>query len=189
MTPFFFSIISEKEYFINLYSNDIREGIVPYIMNNSAGPRLAYAISGFRVFTQHQWTGVGLGTSGFYMINNLPNWAKNLQEIFRSLAPETFQFMNPKNLYVRLLAETGLVGFWLFISFMFSVLSKVIQMLNTKSQDAEFIGIVGVFAWIVMMLRFFTNDSLTFPVMWMMLGMILGFSAKIEEKGFLDETR
>jgi hypothetical protein len=49
-----------------------------------------------------------LGASGFYIYQNLPDWSlTTVPEIASSLSPENRLYPNPKNLYVRLLAETG----------------------------------------------------------------------------------
>ena len=65
-------------------------------------------------------TGVGLGASGFYIYDHLPDWAMTtVPEIARQLSPENRLYPNPKNMYVRLLAETGLIGFFIFLHFCF----------------------------------------------------------------------
>jgi O-antigen ligase len=83
---------------------------------------------------------------------------------------------NIKNLYVRLLAETGLLGFWLWIAFLLSILGRVRQLLQAApGSAARFVGVAGLFIWLTAALRNVTQDSLTFPLMWVGFGIILGF--------------
>ena len=82
-------------------------------------------------FEEYPLTGVGLGASGFYIYQNLPDWAlTTVPEIARQLNPENRLYPNPKNLYVRLLAETGLIGFFLFLAFQFYVLGDMFNLLR-----------------------------------------------------------
>ncbi len=62
--------------------------------------------------------GRGLGADGFYIYQNLPDWIMTMvPEIASQLSPTSTLYPNAKNLYVRLLAETGLIGFVLFLGF------------------------------------------------------------------------
>ena len=117
-----FAWLSQYDYFARLWDFDVEDGLVGYVVNISAGPRLAYSMAALETYAEHPWTGVGLGATGFYIYDRLPAWSlTTVPEIARQLNPDSNIFPNAKNLYARLLAEVGLFGFWLFIAFYFSI--------------------------------------------------------------------
>ena len=114
--------LGQKGYISRLF-NTKAESIEEFVIENSAGARAAYMFGALGAYEESPITGVGLGASGFYIYEHLPDWAMTtVPEIARQLSPENRLYPNPKNMYVRLLAETGLIGFFIFIAFLFSVL-------------------------------------------------------------------
>jgi hypothetical protein len=51
-------------------------------------------------------------------------------------------------MYVRLLAETGLIGFFIFIAFLFSVLGDALLALKSSQPMMRYLGIAGLFSWL-----------------------------------------
>ena len=87
---------------------------------------------------------MGLGASGFYIYQNLPDWAlTTVPEIAKQLSPENRLYPNPKNLYVRLLAETGLIGFFLFVAFQFYMLGDMLNLFTRDEAWARFAAVPG----------------------------------------------
>jgi len=95
-----FSFLGQKGYFARLW-NTQAESLTGFIIENSAGARAAYNWAGIGVYDQHPWFGVGLGASGFYLYDNLPDWSlTTVPEIARQLDPTNRLYPNPKNMYV-----------------------------------------------------------------------------------------
>ena len=93
------------------------DNLSEYLVDINAGARGAYSVGAMGAFSESPLTGVGLGGSGFYIYKNLPDWSlTTVPEIAKQLNPASRLYPNPKNLYVRLLAETGLLGFVLYFS-------------------------------------------------------------------------
>ncbi|HNF95274.1 MAG TPA: hypothetical protein PLQ75_11540, partial [Anaerolineales bacterium] len=142
-----------------------------------AGARGAYSVGALGAFSEYPLTGVGLGGSGFYIYKNLPDWAlTTVPEIAKQLNPSNKLYPNPKNLYVRLLAETGLFGFVLFFAFLFNVLGDMLSLLKRSEPWARFAAVAGVFAWVAIALYNFTQDSLTTPNIWIVPGILVGLA-------------
>lgn len=171
-----FSFLSRYEYFSSLWELGDESRPLDYIVDISAGPRLAYAMAGYQVYEQAPLTGVGMGSSGLHLLQRYPEWSIVIPEISRQLSPDSNLIPNIKSFYVRLLAETGLPGFWLFVVFFLTFLALLRRMFLSKSTDLRFVAVAGLFAWLALALRNVTQDSFTFPIMWVILGIIAGMA-------------
>jgi len=166
--------LAQKGYIARLFNTNA-ESVEEFIIENSAGARAAYTFGALGAYEESPITGVGLGASGFYIYGHLPDWSMTIvPEIARQLSPENRLYPNPKNMYVRLLAETGLTGFMLFIAFLFSVLGDSLRVLQSKTGFARYLGIAGLFSWIAILLYNATQDSFATPNIWINLGILTG---------------
>jgi O-antigen ligase len=172
--------LSQKGYITRLFTR--ADSVEDFIIENSAGARAAYTFGALGAYNESPILGVGLGASGFYIYDHLPDWSlTTVPEIARQLSPETRLFPNPKNMYVRLLAETGLFGFFLFIAFLFSVLGDALRALQSKTYLGRYLGIAGIFSWFAIVLHNITQDSLATPNIWINFGILVGMTAFIME--------
>ncbi len=172
-----FLFLGQKNFFRRLWEVDA-SSLSEYIVDINAGARGAYSAGAFGAYQEHPWAGVGLGASGFYIYQNLPDWSlTTVPEIAKQLTPESRLFPNPKNLYVRLLAETGLIGFFLFVAFQFYVLGDILSLYLFKLPWQRFAAVAGAFAWLAITFYNFTQDSLTTPNIWLVSGILVGLSA------------
>jgi hypothetical protein len=172
------SFLGQYEYFANLWEAREAQNFTNYLIENNVAQRVAYAEAGYEVFEKFPLSGAGLGGSGLYLFAFFPEWAMNLPEVARQLSPDSQIIPNVKNLYVRLLAETGLPGFWFFLTFMFSFLGIIRRQYISSNPTLQFVAIAGLFLWLGLFIRNLTQDSLTFPIMWVSLGIIAGLSTK-----------
>ena len=170
-----FLFLGQKGYFARLW-NSQAESLTEFIITNSAGARAAYNWAGLATYNEHPWLGVGLGASGFYMYNNLPDWAlTTIPEIARQLSPTTRLYPNPKNMYIRILAETGLFGFAFFLAFLFGLLGDALSFLRRPGL-LRFLGIAGLCSWLAISLYNITQDSFATPNIWVNLGILVGMT-------------
>ena len=169
--------LSQKGYVTRLFSSNA-ESLEEFIIENSAGARAAYTFGALGAYEESPWLGVGLGASGFYIYDHLPDWAlTTVPEIARQLSPENRLYPNPKNMYARLLAETGLIGFFLFLAFQFSILGDVLTALQKKAALMRYLGIAGLFSWFAITIYNATQDSFATPNIWVNLGILAGIMA------------
>jgi hypothetical protein len=173
--------LSQKGYITRLF-NTRADSLEDFIIENSAGARAAYTFGALGAYDESPILGVGLGASGFYIYDHLPDWSlTTVPEIARQLSPENRLYPNPKNMYVRLLAETGLIGFFVFIAFVFSVLGDALRASQSKTRLGRYLGIAGIFSWFAIVLYNITQDSFATPNIWINFGILVGMTAFIME--------
>jgi len=168
--------LGRKEYISRLFNSNA-ENIEDFIVQNSAGARAAYFFGSLGAYDQSPWLGVGLGASGFYIYDHLPDWSlTTVPEIARQLSPENRLYPNPKNIYVRLLAETGLIGFFLFLAFQLYILGDVLALLQKGSAFLRYLGVAGLCSWFAILIYNFTQDSFAIPNIWINFGILAGIA-------------
>ena len=170
--------LGQKGYITRLFTR--ADSVEEFIIENSAGARAAYTFGGLGAYEESPLLGVGLGASGFYIYRHLPDWAlTTVPEIARQLNPENRLYPNPKNMYVRLLAETGLVGLFVFIAFLFSVLGDALRALQLKAPLGRYLGVAALFSWFSIALYNITQDSFATPNIWINFGILVGMTTFI----------
>jgi O-antigen ligase len=168
--------LSRKNYISRLWNNNATN-VQDFLIQNSAGARAAYIAGALGAYRDHPWTGVGLGADGFYIYQNLPDWIMTfVPEIAQQLSPTSGLYPNAKNLYVRLLAETGLIGFVLFLAFQLFILGDIILALKQRSALWRYLGIAALFSWLGIIFYNMTQDSFATPFIWLNLGIFVGMS-------------
>jgi O-antigen ligase len=173
--------LGQKGYITRLFSTRA-DSVEEFIIENSAGARAAYTVGALGAYEEKPLTGVGLGASGFYIYDHLPDWAlTTVPEIARQLNPENRLYPNPKNMYVRLLAETGLIGLFAFVAFLFSVLGDALRALQSKTAWGRYLGVAGIFSWIAIAFYNVTQDSFATPNLWINFGILVGMAAFLLE--------
>lgn len=166
--------LAQKGYIARLFTSDA-ESLEEFVIENSAGARAAYNAGAVGTYEQSPVLGVGLGASGFYIYDNLPDWAlTTVPEIARQLNPENRLYPNPKNMYLRLLAETGLIGFFVFLAFLLSVLGDSVIALKSDRTILRYLGIAGLFSWLAVGMYNVTQDSFATPNLWINFGILVG---------------
>ena len=169
--------LADKGYIAALW-NSSAESLWDFAVDVYLGPRLAYVTAALQTFQLYPLSGVGLGASGFYMYQNMPDWSlTGIPEIARQLSPSSSLYPNPKNLYVRLLAETGLPGFILYFSFLFTSLAYAWKNLKQSAVFYRFIGAAGLFSVIAVAIQGISQDSFAMAEMWINLGLLAGVTS------------
>jgi len=168
---------SRNTYFSRLwrYWSEGKPGNKTYLEYIAFGQRFAYAETAFRIFEDYPVLGVGLGNYAFFFDKKLPNrsW-QNLPEIIRQVTPTERgnQLITPKNLYARLLAETGLVGTIVFTTFVIAVLGCSLYLFFSPVPEQRFWGLAGLLGIAAFSTVVFSTDSFAIPNMWVVFGLI-----------------
>ncbi len=145
--------------------------LVQYADELQFGERVVYWQTGWNIFNDHPIFGVGMGFSGFYFPANLPDIGWELAES-RDLLYRSPGLMNIKNLWVRLLAETGIIGLAFFVTLLVFTLITCIQIARKGSKSQRMFGFSGIFMLTALTLEGFSVDSFALPYLWFTLGLV-----------------
>jgi hypothetical protein len=135
------------------------------------GERIIYWITGFNIFNDHPWVGVGLGNSGFFFPENMPVAGFSSTEI-RALINNSAGLPNIKSLWFRLLSETGLAGFSLFLSWLVLLWRSTRLSGHSDQGVIKIISLAGQFSLLAYIAEGFSIDSFAMPYLWVMAGLI-----------------
>lgn len=172
--------LADKGYISSLWTSDM-SNFWRYLSSASMGPRVAYVVGAMPAFDANPLTGVGMGASGFWIYQNMPNeLLMGEPEIAQALAPSSGLFPNPKNLYVRLLAETGLAGTVLFLAFWLGIFADGLAAARRNTPFMRFLGAAAVFTLTALTLHSISVDSFAMPEMWLNLGILAGVFSRSE---------
>ena len=165
------SFITEQEYVARLWTVEANS-LSDYFVQINAGGRLTYLWAGAKAYAQYPILGTGLGSAGLYLFQQYPDWALyNNPEVSRQLSPVTQLYPNTKNLYLRILIETGVIGFSIFGSFIFSILAKIGEAFQRKQKT---LAIAGLYTWFAIVIYYFMQDSFAMAELWVNFGIVLG---------------
>jgi len=147
-------------------------GLIGWASLLGIGERIAYWYIGYRVFLLHPFMGVGLGSTGNFFGSLIPEFAFRLPEVVKAFVTELTP-PNPKSLWFRLLAETGVVGFTFFSAWVYQHFYYAKSLIRAKDNKLiKVMGIFGILAIIALILEGFSLDTFGLPYYWITLGFI-----------------
>jgi hypothetical protein len=154
----------------------IKRGWMDWASKLSIAERIVYWISIYGVFRMFPFFGAGFGVPGFFFQTTVPDFGSQLLDINALILKKT-HLPNAKNLWVRILSETGIVGFALFASFLVTHWRNAHSLENrTKPGLLKAMGIVGKLILLAMIIEGFSLDSFGLPYYWVALGLIAASS-------------
>jgi O-Antigen ligase len=135
--------------------------------------RMVYWLNGWNVFNQYPWLGVGLGNAGFFFPKFAPALGWSSFEI-RNVLYYLTQLPNVKSLWFRILAETGLIGFSLFITWLYCLFQSSRFSQHHPDKTIKTLTFAGQLALLAFIGEGLSIDSFAMPYFWVMAGLIAG---------------
>lgn len=133
--------------------------------------RAATWIFGWRVFNLYPWFGVGLGNSGFFALEQMPSMGWASAEI-RILLNDPNILPNIKNLWLRIMAETGLVGFTTILTWIYLLLRSTRLTSHGVQPIQKVIAFAGELFLVAFIVEGFNVDYYAMPYSWVFAGLI-----------------
>ena len=153
------------------YANYLK-GYFEYI---GFGARFTYWDTAYRIYEAFPILGVGLGNYAFYFADMIPTTPLiAMPEVERLVVPEQGRnrLITSKNFYLRILAETGLVGASAFAAFLVAVVGCGFYLWFTPDMEQKFWGRASFLGLIAFALVAFSFDSFAIPNMWIIFGLL-----------------
>lgn len=169
---------NKNEFFARIWNywlENEQTSVERYLEYIGFGARIAYSEAALQTYTVSPIFGVGLGNYAFYFDEMIPDQPlARIPELLKILSPEEGRnrLITVKNFYLRLLAETGLVGTAAFAVFIVALLGCVIYLWLSNDTQQKFWGTGGLLGMLVFAVSAFTFDSFTLPNMWVVFGLI-----------------
>jgi len=131
----------------------------------SLAARFVYWDGGLSIFDRYPLFGVGLGHAGLYLPQLMNDYAFRLVEV-RRLLFRSNTLLNIKSLWIRILAETGIVGFaFFFIWYLRSFFTNAIRLTHSNKMIRT-AAWMGCFALIAFIFEGFSLDTFALPYIW-----------------------
>jgi O-antigen ligase len=163
------SLVDQIPEFRALYLDD---AIYEFANRLAFAERIIYWETGFRIFEEHPLFGVGLENNGFYFRENMPSYGYSLAEMRYVVDPDTNLRSNPKNLWVRLLSETGIVGFSAFFVWLLLTGLQAFSLSRRVEQIYVMVGISGLIGLAAQVVEGFSLDTFALPQFWILPALI-----------------
>jgi O-antigen ligase len=159
----------------NYWEGQSTRNLADYFEFLGFGARVTFGSTAYRIFEDHPAIGVGLGNYAFYFEDNLPDrLLAETPEVLKLLTQNAnrFRLITPKNLYLRILSETGLLGFGAFLVFIIAISGCTLALWFFPGRGVQYWGMAGLLTVVSFAFLGLSFDSFAFPDMWVSFGMI-----------------
>lgn len=167
---------SQNRYFARLWRYWTDENAVgTYLHYIAFSQRMIYWETAYQIYEEHPWLGIGLGNFVFYFEDELTDRPLYpTPELLYKFVPQEGknQLVVPKNLFVRILAETGVLGMAAYLAFLVGVIGCVIYLYLDPDPQVRYWGQAGILALIIFIGVAFSVDSFALPNAWIVFGLL-----------------
>lgn len=182
---------SQNPYFSRLwrYWTEDKARARSYLEYIAFEQRFVYWSTALRMYQQSPLVGVGLGNYAFYFADLAPDQPYDTQrEVMRQITPGDGRdrLITAKNLYARLIAETGLLGTAFFAAFLLAACGCVLYLWFSPDAESRFWATGGAFSLVTLGVVLFSFDSFARPNMWIALGLITAAAHLTGSQSYLD---
>ena len=163
-------------------SLDFRGNLKKDISNQS---RIGIQYANLVVFTENPVFGVGYGQQAYHAMFHYPLWAKKNNWEFkeRYLNKNDPMFPPGYNLYVRLLAEMGIVGFLFFSFFLYTIVKQTNRIIkNQLSNEEKALAIILQVTFVGFIFNWLQLDTFRMYGFWIGLAILIKLSTEINTK-------
>jgi hypothetical protein len=146
------------------------------------GERMAFWLTGLQIFNHYPLFGVGLENAGYFFPENLPIFGWTVVESHKMYY--TSALPNTLSLWFRLLSETGIIGFSLFLSFLYLVWKTARLLFRDAHPLIATLGLTAQLTLIALLMEGMSVDTFAFPYFWLIFGWLLGALASRTGSGY-----
>jgi O-antigen ligase len=142
--------------------------------SNSNKSRFGLIYTSGLVFLENPIVGVGFGQQAYEARKLYPSWAtKDNWEFRLKYSNDNIEAFPPGyNMYTRLLAETGIIGFFCFLLFIFICCYISYKKINIENKIA-WTQMVLLVSFVGISINWFKSDTFRFYLFWMCLALLI----------------
>lgn len=145
--------------------------------------RIGLQVAGLNMCFSDPIFGLGLSQFRFNYIYFLPTWAYLSPEIILATdTGSTDYFYSSFNTHIRVLAESGIIGFCIWISFFINGLKNYLYILKVIPNNKKFLIKMIMMSYIMSITGFMNFDEYTFFYYWLLLILSNALIIKINNK-------
>lgn len=143
--------------------------------NVSNKTRFGIQYTSLLVFLENPIIGVGFGQQAYHSINKYPKWATHNNYEFKQfyLNERDKSFPPGYNIFTRLLAEVGIIGFFIFTFFLFSIFYQCILLIRKRRDTEKIISIVLLISFLGFTINWLQFDSFRIFGFWICLALLI----------------
>lgn len=160
-------------------SLDFKNNLAKNVSNKS---RFGIQYASVQVFKENPIVGVGFGQQAYHNRTHYPGWAtKNNYEfelLYKNKKDKTFP--PGYNLYTRLLAETGLIGFMLFMLLLYFSLKEAFNIMKRVQNEEKVLTISIIITLLGLYINWLQIDTFRMYVVWLSLAILIQLRYKLK---------
>lgn len=160
-------IIDERADRLNFYKN--------LTENVSNKTRFGMQYASFQVFKENPIVGVGLGQDTYHKIYHYPYWSthNNWEFDLYYTNLQVKSFPSGYNIYTRLLSELGIVGIFLFLTFIFLCIYYSILFWKYADNRDKYMGVILILSFVGLSVNWMQTDFFRQYGIWLCLALII----------------
>ncbi len=143
--------------------------------NVSNRTRFGIQYTSLLIFIENPIIGVGFGQQSFHARDKYPEWATNKNYEFELwyLNDSIKSFPPGYNMYTRLLAETGIIGFFIFVLFLILLVYQSKKLIKHQDGIKKTLSIVLLVSFIGFIINWMQIDSFRIYGFWICLALLI----------------
>lgn len=164
------SEIQEKAQSLNFKSN-----LTESVSNKT---RIGIQAANIQVIEEHPVIGVGFGQQTYHNRFHYPVWATYNNYEFDLVFKNKFNTSFPPgyNMYLRIMAETGIIGIGVFLFFLFLILKKTLNLMRNSTGEKRILAAVLFISFIGGFINWLQIDSFRLYGFWIFLAILIHIS-------------
>ncbi|OCB77212.1 O-antigen ligase family protein [Flavobacterium crassostreae] len=158
--------------------------------NISNQTRFGMQYASLQVFKENPIIGVGFGQETYHKRFHYPRWAKKNNWEFEGMYQNNKlrSFPSAYNIYTRLLAETGIIGFSIFVFLIYYCIKQSIYVFKKSSDQYRILGFVLILSFVGLSLNWLQTDFFRQHGFWLCLAILITILNRISYNNNHSET-
>ncbi|WP_299315647.1 O-antigen ligase family protein [uncultured Aquimarina sp.] len=143
--------------------------------NVSNKSRFGMQYASLQVFAENPIIGVGFGQQTYYSRFHYPNWATKDNYEFDLFYKNQYlkSFPPGYNVYTRVMAETGLIGIFIFLLMAFMIIAQTLLIIKNSSQERKVLAIILLVSFIGFYINWLQIDTFRLYGFWLSFAVLI----------------